>query len=141
MTGVQTCALPISYQRHMFRQCFQNEKETVSQYCARLLKLVTHCDYGDANAVNNQVRDQIVEGCHSDELREKLLEEGNGLTLEILLQRAATHEAVEQRAKAMSRASAINRVASGSNARSNESFSSYGPKGRVEQAKCEKIWA
>mgnify|MGYP001794878679 FL=1 len=128
----------VTYQRHMFRQCFQNEKETVSQYCARLLKLVTHCDYGDANAVNNQVRDQIVEGCHSDELREKLLEEGNGLTLEILLQRAATHEAVEQRAKAMSRASAINRVASGSTARSNESFRSYGPKGREEQAKCEK---
>jgi len=107
----------ITYQRHMFRQCIQKETETISQYCARLRKLATHCDYGDAQAVNNQIRDQIVEGCTADKLREKLLEEGNALTLQILLTRSATHEAVVQRSREMNNASAINRVASGSTAR------------------------
>lgn len=61
MVGILTAhfhiAPNVTYQRHMFRQCVQNDTESISQYCARLRKLSAHCDCGNAAAVNNQTRD------------------------------------------------------------------------------------
>ena len=100
----------VTFQRHLFRKHLQNEGETIAQYCARLRKAGTHCGYNDLEA---QIRDQIVESCLSESLRRKLLEEGNNLTLAILLTRSATHEAVEARAREMS--NHVNRTRHGFN--------------------------
>ena len=100
-----------TFQRHIFRKMIQLEDETVSQYCARLRKAANNgCNY---NEVDKMIRDQIVEYCLSDELRKKLMEEGNGLDLAKVLQLAATHEAVDIRFKEMSNRPLLNRVSSG----------------------------
>jgi len=52
--------------------------------------VVKDCDYGDQ--AETQIRDQVVQRCKSHELRKKLLEKGEKLTLELLLSTAANHE-------------------------------------------------
>ena len=49
--------------------------------------MVKDCDYGEQ--AENQIRDQVVQRCKSHELRKKLLEKGEKLTLELLLSTAA----------------------------------------------------
>ena len=101
-----------TFQRHIFRKMIQEEGETVSQFCSRLRKAASNgCNYHD---VDKMIRDQIVEYCISDELRKKLMEEGNGLDLARTLQLAVTHESVDIRFKEMSNRPLINRVGSGS---------------------------
>ncbi|XP_078361555.1 uncharacterized protein LOC144645908 [Oculina patagonica] len=48
---------------------------------------IVHCEQAE-----NQIRDQVVQRCKSHELRRKLLEKGEKLTLEFLLSTAANHE-------------------------------------------------
>ncbi|XP_067942937.1 uncharacterized protein [Watersipora subatra] len=85
----------------------QMENETVSQYCARIRKAGgNRCNYHN---VNDQIRDQIVEYCVSDVLRERLIE-GNALILERTLVLASTHESVERRFREMSSRPLLNRV-------------------------------
>lgn len=110
LTGHFHVAPNATFQRHLFRKSMQQNNETVSQYCARLRTLGAQCAFPD---LDNQIRDQIVETCISDKLREKLLEQGNNLTLAILLTTAATHEAVTERSKEMNTTCSINRAASG----------------------------
>ena len=84
----------------------------MSLYCARLRKAANiGCNYND---VDKMIRDQIVEYCLSDDLRRKLMEEGNGLSLARTLQLAATQEAVDIRFREMSNRPLLNRVSSGS---------------------------
>ena len=112
-----TVEVNTTFQRHLFRRMIQTDQETVSQYCARLRKAAGSCDFGNAAAINDRIKDQIVECCKSNELRRKLLEVGNALTLETTLQRAATFEAVELRHKEMCQESSqIHRVYQGKSA-------------------------
>ena len=86
------------YQRHLFRTTVQNEGEMVAQYASRLRRAADGCEYGD---VNDQMRDQIVSNCVSNQLRRKLLEKGGTLTLADTLRTAALHEALEQQTVTM----------------------------------------
>lgn len=100
-----------TFQRHLFRKMSQKEDESVSQFCARLRKAATTCDFGDT--VEEHIRDQIVETCKSSRFRRKLLEKGNTLTLTKTLAEAANFEAVEHRTKEMSQGTSqpeVNRV-------------------------------
>lgn len=89
-----------TFQRHLFRKLCQNNQEPISQYVARLRKSAFSCGFGDH--IDELIRDQIVECCISDRFRRKLLEAGNKLTLAVVLQEAATFEAVELRNKEIS---------------------------------------
>ena len=51
----------VPFERHKFRTTSQNEGETVEQYIVRLWQKAETCEFGDANAVNIQIRDQIIE--------------------------------------------------------------------------------
>ena len=103
-----TVAPNVTFQRHIFRKMIQMENETIVQYCARLRKAGGNgCNYND---LDNQIRDQIVEYCSSDDLRKRLMEEGNDLTLARTLTLANTHESVESRFKEMSSRPLLNRV-------------------------------
>jgi hypothetical protein len=37
----------VPYERHMFREMAQNEKETIDQFPIRLRRKAQQCDYGD----------------------------------------------------------------------------------------------
>ena len=88
-----------TYQNHVFRSMEQQDNETVAQFVTRLRHMVKDCDYGDQT--EKQIRDQVVQRCKSHELRPKLLEKGDKLTLELLLTTAATHEAVQSQLESM----------------------------------------
>ena len=61
--------------------------------------MVKDCDYGDQ--ADNQIRDQVVQRCKSHELRKKLMEKGENLTLELLLSTLANHERVQSQLENM----------------------------------------
>ena len=61
--------------------------------------MVKDCDYGDQ--ADNQIRDQVVQRCKSHELRKKLQERGENLTLELLLSTSANHERVQSQLENM----------------------------------------
>lgn len=81
-----------TYQNHLFRSMEQEDGEAVAQFVTRLRHVVKDCDYGDQ--ADNQIRDQVVQRCKSHELRTKILEKGEHLTLELLLSTAANQERV-----------------------------------------------
>ena len=88
-----------TYQNHLFRSMEQQDGETVAQFVTRLRQVVKDCDYGEQ--AENQIRDQVVQRCKSHELRKKLLEKGEKLTLELLLSTAANHERVQSQLENM----------------------------------------
>lgn len=88
-----------TYQNHLFRSMEQENGETVAQFVTRLRHVVKDCDYGDQ--ADNQIRDQVLQRCKSHELRKKLLEKGEHLTLELLLSTAANHERVRSQLENM----------------------------------------
>ncbi|KAK3092068.1 hypothetical protein FSP39_024885 [Pinctada imbricata] len=91
----------IPFERHVFRKMTQSPAETVEQFITRLRLQSETCDFGDEDAVNEQIRDQVIEKCVSHHLRRKLLEKGRGLTLDQLKQTARAIEESDRQAKAM----------------------------------------
>ena len=67
--------------------------ETNASYIARLCNFAKTCNFG--NEKENNLRDQLVYGCHDDSLREKLFREET-LTLKTARQIATAHEAARQ---------------------------------------------
>ena len=99
----------IPFERHQFREMRQGEDETVDQYVVRLKRKAESCDYGDQ--ADSQIRDQIISTCRSQELRRKLLEKGQKLTLKELQDKARTFEVVRRQSKSMSGQEAnVNRI-------------------------------
>ncbi|XP_068706850.1 uncharacterized protein [Montipora foliosa] len=87
----------------------QREGETVAQFVTRLRQVVKDCDYVDQ--ADNQIRDQVVQRCMSHDLRQKLLEKGDTLTLEVLLKTAGSFEAVQAQLENMnSKSTTVNQV-------------------------------
>ena len=67
------------------------------------------CDYGDQG--NNQTQDQVVQRSASHELRCKLLEKGDTLTLHVLLKTAESYEAMQaQLESTMSKTANVNQI-------------------------------
>ena len=91
----------VPYERHCFRKMDQKQTETVDQYVIRLRTQAENCNFGDPAAVNEQIRDQVVEKCFSQKLRRKLLERGTGLTLTQLQETARIFEDSERQATQM----------------------------------------
>ena len=87
----------------------QYEGETVAQFVTRLWQVMKDCDYGDQG--NNQTQDQIVQRSTSHELRCKLLEKGDTLTLHVLLKTAESYEAMQaQLESTMSKTANVNQT-------------------------------
>ena len=86
-------------QNHVFRSMEQDEGETVAQFVTRLRQVVKDCDYGDQ--ADNQTRDQVVQQCTSHELRWKLLEEVDALTLNVSHKTASSYELVQAQLESM----------------------------------------
>ena len=54
----------VAYERHVFRQAYQGQQESMDAYVARLRNLIRTCEYRD-DELNVHLRDQIVEKCVS----------------------------------------------------------------------------
>ena len=79
----------LPYNRHLFRQTKQAEDETMAQFVTRLRQAARDCDFGENT--NDFIRDQVIDKCHSEQLRTKFLAEKD-LTLEKVLTIAAAKE-------------------------------------------------
>lgn len=98
MSHVQTKLNPI-----FARFKFNNENQgasTVEQFVTRLRVLAEDYNYG--NSKDEMIRDRIVFGTSSQKVREKLIAEGDTLTLEKAIQIAQSHEYSQEQLKTMS---------------------------------------
>ena len=87
----------VPFERHEFRQMNQNESETIDQFVIRLTRQADNCEFGESK--KEQIRDQIIDKCKSNELRRKLLEMGKALTLDNVQRIARSMEAAEMQAR------------------------------------------
>ena len=75
--------------------------ETVKQFVTRMRQKAKTCEFGDANAVEEQICDQVINKCLSHELRQK----GQSLTLQRLKEIACAMEESEKQARSIEGAS------------------------------------
>lgn len=84
------------------RYKFSNElqgTQSIEQYVTKLRLIVKDCNYTNANEM---IRDRIVFGTNSVKVREKLIQEGQTLTLEKAISIAQSHEYSREQLKLMS---------------------------------------
>ena len=79
----------VSYERSVFHNARQKEKESIEQYVTRLRTLSRYCEYG--NLIDEHIRDQVVATCTAGKLRKQLLSTPN-LTLDRLRELGRTYE-------------------------------------------------
>ena len=91
----------VPYERLCFRQTCQLANETVEQFVTRLRQKAQTCEFGDAPAIDEQIRDQVISKCSSHELRRKLLQKGRELTLLQLREIARSMEESEKPARSI----------------------------------------
>jgi hypothetical protein len=81
-----------AFERSILRRTAQLPNETIEQYITRLRQCAETCDFGNREAVDEQIRDQVIDKCLNHNLRKKLLEKGRTLTLEILRETSKVFE-------------------------------------------------
>ena len=90
----------VPFERHIFRSATQQPHETLDAFATRLRQLVKTCDYSERG--NEMIRDQLVDKCHSKDLRRRFLRETDpGLTLDKALSGARAIEASNRNAALM----------------------------------------
>lgn len=86
------------FARYLFHQRIQKAGETCDTFVTDLRNLVKNCTY---DKPNEMVRDRIVAGISSSEIREKLLTTGDDLTMDSAIEIVGVYEATQQRLKSM----------------------------------------
>ena len=94
-TEPQTNAL---FSRYVFQTRRQKEDEPFVSFATELRVLVKDCNY---DKPEDMVRDRIVAGINSDEVRRQLLTEGDKLTMIQAIQIATAHETTQAQLKSM----------------------------------------
>lgn len=100
-----TAQANVPYERLCFRETSQLANETVEQFVTRFRQKAKTCEFGDANAVEEQIRDQVINKCSSHELRREFLQKGQALTLQRLREIARAMEESEKQARSIEGAS------------------------------------
>ena len=85
-------------ERYRFHQAVQTATESVSEFLAKLRKLATHCNFG--NALETTLRDRFVVGLRSEQVRKLLLAETE-LTLDKAVKKARSNELATRDASAI----------------------------------------
>ena len=86
------------FSRYLFQSRSQKDDEPFSSFATDLRILVKDCKY---EKPDDMVRDRIVAGIKSAEVREKLLNEGDKLTMIQAMQIATGHETTQAQLKSM----------------------------------------
>ena len=82
-------SINVPFERHVFRNASQRDDETIEQFITRLRQKAETCEF---TKVEEHIRDQIIEKCNSNVLRQKFLEKGKELNLEMLREIARLYE-------------------------------------------------
>ncbi|CAG2188483.1 unnamed protein product [Mytilus edulis] len=112
------------YERSIFRSMIQSSSETIEQYITRLRQRADTCDFGNQNAIDERIRDQIIDKCLSHHLRRKLLEKGRTLTLANVRSIAKAMEDSERQAKSIEGQGQVNMIQSKGKQYGKNSFNS-----------------
>ncbi|XP_053380789.1 uncharacterized protein K02A2.6-like [Mercenaria mercenaria] len=86
------------YSRYKFKSRIQQEGEVFEQFVTELKIFIKDCGYPDT-IIDEMIRDHIVFGIRSHKIREKLISEGSGLTLEKCTDIARTYELSQTQVK------------------------------------------
>lgn len=81
------------FSRYVFQKRNQQQGETLEIFVTDLRNLVKDCSY---DTPEEMVRDRIVGGIVSEDIREKLLLEGNELTMKKAIEISITHKTTKQ---------------------------------------------
>ena len=79
----------------------QLHNETIEQYITRLRQRAETCEFGNRNAIDERIRDQVVDKCLNHSLGRKLLEKGRTLNLTVLRETAKAFEDSARQTKAI----------------------------------------
>lgn len=85
-----------TYERHMFRVLKQEKGEQIGIFAMRLRVQAEKCEFG--TALEENIKDQIIEKCLSTKLRRELLKLGE-VSLDKILKQAKIFEAIEEQSK------------------------------------------
>ena len=88
------------YSRYVFKSRVQEADEPFEQFVTDLKLLIKECGY-DETVHDYMIRDHIVFGIKSSKVREKMINEGDDLTLEKCMNLARTHELSKKQLKTM----------------------------------------
>lgn len=72
----------IDYRRFVFRQARQKPEESLDTFHGRLKELASSCGFADEM---EEIRGQVIQGCASAKLRERILEESGKSLIDILV--------------------------------------------------------
>ena len=86
------------FSRYVFHSRSQSEDEPFAAFATELRNLIKDCNYDNPDEM---VRDRLVAGIINDEIREKLLNEGDELTMNGAIKIATNHEATKSQLKSM----------------------------------------
>ena len=100
----------IPFERHVFRQLAPTDGESVDKFVVRLRRQARACNFGDA--LDDNIRDQLIEKLSDMELKKKLLETRN-ITLSQVLEKTRASEAAGQQVKHMAGLMDVNAVGRG----------------------------
>lgn len=117
------------FQRSIFRRLEQRTDESLAAFLVRLREHAQFCNFGDGNAVEKALKDQIISTGRSDVLRREMLKRER--PLREVIQLAQSLENVEQFEKANKRRAepmAVNEV-------SEKQFKPVGPRGQEQPGK------
>ncbi|CAC5404852.1 unnamed protein product [Mytilus coruscus] len=112
------------YERSIFRSMIQSSSETIEQYITRLRQRADTCDFGNQTAIDERIRDQIIDKCLSHHLRRKLLEKGRTLTLANVRSIAKAMEDSERQAESIEGQGQVNMIQSKGKQYGKNSFNS-----------------
>lgn len=90
------------FERHLFMNIIQESGEAIDAFVARLRHAGAACEFP---SVDERVLEQVIERCHSAQLRKKLLGKGNDLVLASALTMARAFESVNAQSLAMEKRS------------------------------------
>ncbi|CAC5363364.1 unnamed protein product [Mytilus coruscus] len=102
----------------------QSSSETIEQYITRLRQRADTLDFGNQNAIDERIRDQIIDKCLSHHLTRKLLEKGRTLTLANVRNIAKAMEDSERQAKSIEGQGQVNMIQSKGKQYGKNSFNS-----------------
>ena len=95
------------YSRYVFKSRVQEADEPFEQFVTDLKLLIKECGY-DQTFHDYMIRDHIVFGIKSSKVREKMINEGDDLTLEKCMNLARTHELSKKQLKTMNTSEDLN---------------------------------
>lgn len=81
------------FERHLFRLIKQEPQEKFEKFLIRLRQQATKCQFTN---VDEHIMEQITEKCSSDDLRKKILKNGDKMTLDDIISEANALEVIER---------------------------------------------